>query len=70
MGMFKRSHKVVLAGLAALAIAGVMTGCGMSGGDQKQAAASGNGQKVELKLAYQLLQNIICPRALKNLRKK
>ena len=34
MGMFKRSHKVVLAGLAALAIAGVMTGCGMSGGDQ------------------------------------
>ena len=54
MGMFKRSHKVVLAGLAALAIAGVMTGCGMSGGDQKQAAASGNGQKVELKLAYQL----------------
>ena len=54
MGMFKRSHKVVLAGLAALAIAGMMTGCGMSGGDQKQAAASGNGQKVELKLAYQL----------------
>lgn len=53
MGMFKRSHKVVLAGLAALAIAGMMTGCGMSGGDKKP-AASGNGQKVELKLAYQL----------------
>lgn len=70
MGMFKRSHKVVLAGLAALAIAGVMTGCGMSGGDQKQAAASGNGQKVELKLAYQLPAEHHCPRALKNLRKK
>ena len=54
MGMFKRSHKVVLAGLAALAVMGIMTGCGMSGGDKKAAAASGNGQKVELKMAYQL----------------
>ena len=54
MGMFKRSHKVVLAGLAALAVMGIMTGCGMSGGDKKAAAASGNVQKVELKMAYQL----------------
>ena len=52
MGMCKRSYKVVIAGLAALAAAGIITGCGMSGGDKK-ADASG-GQKVELKLAYQL----------------
>lgn len=69
MGMFKRSHKAVLAGLAALAIAGMMSGCGMSGGDKKP-AASGNGQKVELKLAYQLPAEHHCPRALKSLPKR
>lgn len=51
--MGKKSMKIAAASLAALAMAGMMTGCGMSGGDKK-AAASGNGQKVELKLAYQL----------------
>ena len=51
--MMKKSMKIAAASLAALAMAGMMTGCGMSGGDKK-AAASGNGQKVELKLAYQL----------------
>ena len=50
--MFKKSAKMAAAGFAVLAMAGLMTGCGMSsGGDQK---AAGNGQKVELKLAYQL----------------
>ncbi len=53
MGMCKRSFKGIAAGLAALAAVGMMTGCGMSsGGDSK--ASSGSGQKVELKLAYQL----------------
>ena len=51
--MGKKSMKIAAASLAALAMAGMMTGCGMSGGDKK-AAATGNGQKVELKLAYQL----------------
>ena len=51
--MGKKSMKIAAASLAALAMAGMMMGCGMSGGDKK-AAASGNGQKVELKLAYQL----------------
>ena len=51
--MVKTSMKIAAASLAVLAMAGMMTGCGMSGGDKK-AAASGNGQKVELKLAYQL----------------
>lgn len=51
--MVKKSMKIAAASLAVLAMAGMMTGCGMSGGDKK-AAASGNGQKVELKLAYQL----------------
>ena len=46
--MGKKSMKIAAASLAALAMAGMMTGCGMSGGDKK-AAASGNGQKVELK---------------------
>lgn len=46
MGMFKRSHKVVLAGLAALAIAGMMTGCGMSsGGDKRQQLLPAMGRK-------------------------
>ena len=51
--MGKKSMKIAAASLAVLAMASMMTGCGMSGGDKK-AAASGNGQKVELKLAYQL----------------
>lgn len=54
MGMFKGSYKkAAAAGLAALVLTGLMAGCGMSsGGDKKAGGAAG--QKVELKLAYQL----------------
>lgn len=52
MGMYKRSVKGIAAGMAALAAMGMIAGCGMSSGDSK--ASSGQGQKVELKLAYQL----------------
>lgn len=50
MGMVHKKKKVILAGLAALAVVGLMTGCGMSSGGAKKEA----GNKVELKLAYQL----------------
>lgn len=50
MGMVNKKKKVILAGLAALAVVGMMTGCGMSSGGAKKEA----GNKVELKLAYQL----------------
>lgn len=66
MGMFKGSYKkAAAAGLAALVLTGLMAGCGMSsGGDKKAGGAAG--QKVELKLAYQFLPIIICPRASKS----
>lgn len=54
MGMFKGSYKkAAAAGLAALVLTGLMAGCGMSSGGDKK-AGSAAGQKVELKLAYQL----------------
>ncbi len=52
MGMITKSRKWMMAGMAALALTGLTAGCGMSGGGDK--ASSGAGQKVELKLAYQL----------------
>lgn len=69
MGMCKRSFKGIAAGLAALAAVGMMTGCGMSsGGDSK--ASSGSGQKVELKLAYQLPSEHHLSKSLENLQSR
>lgn len=50
--MFTKSKKIICAGLAALAIAGIASGCGLSGGQPSSKDKAG--QKVELKLAYHL----------------
>lgn len=51
----KNAKKMILAGMAALAIAGMAAGCGLSGNkSEAKPAEGGAAQKVELKLAYHL----------------
>lgn len=51
MKWFGKSKKCMAAALAALAVAGMVTGCGLS---SSKSAGNASGQKVELKLAYAL----------------
>lgn len=52
MSTWTKSKKIIAAGLAAFAAAGMVAGCGLSGKSSGGGAAAG--QKVELKLAYHL----------------
>lgn len=52
--MFNKSKKMMVAALAAFAVAGMMAGCGVSGSKSEAKPAGGAGEKIELKLAYNL----------------